>query len=76
MLLDYDAAHRYVETNKNVSWNGWDMEIFKPHPVAAMKKNGAFRNGLWGFLTVVKVNSEGKWNIPNVRNFNRPRTRP
>lgn len=61
LKLDYDAAHRFVEGFPNAAWNGWTLELFKPDARAFTKKNGAFRDGRWGFLTRVTPDEQGKY---------------
>lgn len=63
LKLDFDAVHRFVEGYPNASWNGWTLELFKPDARAFTKRNGAFRNGSWGFLTRVNADDQGKWNF-------------
>lgn len=74
--LDIKAAHKLVRDQRaagnDVRWDGWDIVFFRPAAHAIHSKEGAFRNGEWGFDNRVKVNSEGLWNI-DPRNIKRVR---
>lgn len=61
LKLDYTAVHRFVEGYKNASWNGWELELFKPTPSGYSHQRGAFRNGTWGIVTRVAPDAQGKW---------------
>jgi hypothetical protein len=64
-FLDYKAAHNYVDSqNDNVFWDGWDMVIFKPSPVARTRSNGMLRNGVWGTAHRIRVSERGTWRVP------------
>ncbi len=75
------AAHEFVRKQRaagnDVRWEGWDMVFFRPADQAIHSKDGAFRNGVWGFDNRVVVNSEGIWSIDprNVKRVRRSRTR-
>jgi hypothetical protein len=61
LKLNYEAVHRFVDGYPNASWNGWSLELFKADKRAWAKKNGAYRNGTWGFLTRVEPDAKGIW---------------
>lgn len=77
--LDIKAAHRLVREQRvagnDVRWDGWDIVFFRPADHAIHSKDGAFREGQWGFDNRVVVNSEGKWSIDprNVKRVRRTR---
>ena len=79
--LDIKAAHRVVREQRalgnDVRWDGWDIVFFRPSDLGRNSKDGAFRNGQWGFDNRVVVNSEGIWEIDprNVRGVRRSRAR-
>lgn len=79
--LDFSKAHKLVKEQKalgnDVWWDGWDMHFFRPADHALHSKDGAFRNGVWGFDNRVEVNSEGTWNVDprNIKRVRRPRNR-
>ncbi len=74
--LDIKAAHKIVREQRaagnDVRWEGWDIVFFRPANHAIHSKEGAFRNGVWGFDNRVVVNSEGIWSI-DPRNIKRIR---
>lgn len=53
-------------------WNGWDMVFFRTAPQAVYSKQGAFRNGEWGFNNISPVENDGTWRI-DYRNVRRAR---
>jgi hypothetical protein len=61
LRLNYDAAHRFVSTNPNAVWNGWDIELFKATPSGYTNKHGAYRNGNWGIVQRISPNAQGMW---------------
>lgn len=63
LKLDYDAAHRFVEGYPNASWDGWTIELFKPTASGYTHKRGARRDGVWGILTRIAPDSQGKWKL-------------
>lgn len=79
--LDIKAAHRVVREQRamgnDVRWDGWDIVFFRPADHAIHSKDGAFRNGQWGFDNRVVVNTEGIWEIDprNVKRVRRFRAR-
>lgn len=94
ITLGYDTVESFVEQQNRrgntVNWDGWDLVFFSPSPRAVYVPNsqhsdipeirtgGEQREGKWGFKTIVAVNKEGKWRVPNrnVRFAKRNRPRP
>lgn len=80
MNLDIKAAHRMVReqraTGNDVRWDGWDIVFFRTADHGIHSKDGAFRNGVWGFENRVTVNSEGIWAVDarNIRRVRRTRS--
>jgi hypothetical protein len=68
MVLDYDAAHDFVNTQakrgNDVRWEGWDMVFFKPTPYGFSNPKGAFRKGRWGMELRISADSTGSWVVP------------
>lgn len=60
------------ELGNNVRWNGYTLEFFRPEEKAIYSKDGAFRDGRWGYLNKVNVNNKGLWEI-DFRNVKRLR---
>lgn len=80
--LDIKSAHRIVREQRaagnDVRWDGWTIVFFRPSDKGRHDKNGAFRNGVWGFDNRVEVNSEGIWQVDprNVKRIRRAGNRP
>jgi hypothetical protein len=61
------------ELGNNVRWNGWTLEFFRAAEQAIYNaRDGVFRDGQWGYLNKVEVNSKGLWEI-DFRNVKRIR---
>ncbi len=60
------------DLGNNVRWNNYTLEFFRPAPQAIYSKDGAFRDGQWGYLNKVAVNDKGLWEI-DFRNVKRIR---
>lgn len=63
LKLDYAAAHRFVEGYPNAEWEGWDILMFKATPSGFTSKKGAFRNGVWGTMTRISPDEQGRWKL-------------
>lgn len=63
-FVDYDAAHAIVDSNKNLFWDGWTIVDWKPLKDGFYKKNGMFRNGMWGVARKYYPGSNG-WKVPS-----------
>ena len=64
LITSYDYAHRIVESNKFLTWNGWDIVEVKPNAGAQFKENGALINGVWHYTETFPVPEKG-WEVPN-----------
>jgi hypothetical protein len=66
-LKTLDKAERFVTRQKDngndVRWAGWDLVFFAPNDQAFYSRNGAFRNGSWGYENRVTVNTKGEWEV-------------
>lgn len=77
LTLGVKKADKFVREQKelgnDVRWDGWTMVFFRPSPAAVYSKDGAFREGVWGFDNRVEVNDKGLWEIDyrNVRKHTR-----
>jgi hypothetical protein len=61
------------ELGNNVRWNNYTLEFFRPAEQAIYNaRDGVFRDGQWGYLNKVEVNSKGLWEI-DFRNVKRIR---
>lgn len=62
-FVDYDKAHKIVESNKNLFWDGWTIVDWKPMKDGFYKRNGMFRNGSWGVAKKYTPGANG-WKVP------------
>ena len=72
-------AEKFVEQQKrlgnDIRWDNYDIVFFRKSEKGITSKDGAFRNGVWGFENRFTVNENGEWNI-DARNLRgRGRTR-
>lgn len=65
LVLDYNAAHNFVEKNKdnNFFWDGYTIVKWSPSNNGYMQKNGMFRKGNWGYASYYHFNSKGVWEL-------------
>lgn len=73
-------AERFVRRQQrlgnDVRWDGWDLVFFREAPQGVYSKDGAFRNGAWGFENRSPVNAAGQWEV-DYRNVRRaPKKHP
>lgn len=77
LTLGIKKADKFVIEQKqlgnDVRWDGYTMVFFRPASNGIYSKDGAFRNGEWGFDNRIEVNEKGLWEIDwrNVRKHNR-----
>lgn len=64
LITSYDYAHKMVENNKFLTWDGWDIVETKPSAGAEYKENGALIDGVWHYRNVFPVTEKG-WEVPN-----------
>lgn len=62
-FVDYDFAHKMVESNISLSWDGWNIVDWKPFKDGFYKRNGMFRDGKWGVAKTYSPGSNG-WKVP------------
>lgn len=66
-LKSPDKANGFVtrqqENGNDVRWDGWDIVFFSPNDQAFYSRNGAFRNGAWGYENRATVNNKGEWEV-------------
>lgn len=63
--LDYDKAHKVVQTNRGLYWEGWDIIAWNRNPNGATNQNGKFLNGKWGITKRFPLRDNGTWEVPN-----------
>lgn len=62
-ITNYKYAHKIVNENRSLSWDGWNIVEFKPNPDAYFMEKGAFVNGKWGVKNVFPITEQG-WKVP------------
>lgn len=65
IVLDYDAAHKFVEKNKSNGffWEGYTIVKWSPSNNGYLEKNGMFKNNRWGYSSRFELKSNGTWEI-------------
>lgn len=67
--LNYDTSEKFVSDSQNdgvnVRWDGWNIVFFKEDRKALRSVKGRRLGRKWGFETVVRPDSMGRWNIPH-----------
>jgi hypothetical protein len=53
-----------VSSNKNLSWDGWDVVNYTRSEKARTSKYGKFINGNWYLVKTFKLGKNG-WDIPD-----------
>ena len=72
-------ADKFVSRQKSlgndIRWDNYDIVFHRPSEQGIYSKDGAFRNGVWGFENRVAVADDGTWSVDyrNVRRAKRPR---
>ena len=63
--VNYSTAHKIVEKNKNLFWNGWEIVEWRKDADAFFNKNGLFRNDSWGkVIRRIPLENNGTWKVP------------
>jgi len=74
LTLGIKKSDKFVKQQQalgnDVRWDGYDMVFFRPAEQGVYSKDGAFRNGQWGFENRVSVNDKGVWEV-DFRNVKR-----
>ena len=79
VIKSVKQAEKFVNQQKrlgnDVRWDNYDIVFFRKSDKGVTSKDGAFRNGEWGFENRFAVNEKGEWNIDgrNVRRGGRSR---
>lgn len=65
ITLNYEAAHSFVEKNKDQGffWDGYTIVKWSPSNNGFMQPNGTFRNNKWGYSNRYNLTSSGTWEI-------------
>lgn len=79
VIKSVQQAEKFVNQQKrlgnDVRWDNYDIVFWRESEKGVTSKDGAFRNGKWGFENRFSVNESGEWNIDgrNVRRGKRSR---
>lgn len=67
MKIGFNKVDKFVadqqDAGNDVRWNGWAMIFFKKH-IGGFKGGGVYRNGYYGFETIIEADERGFWNLP------------
>jgi hypothetical protein len=64
VIKSLEQMEKIVESNKSLSWNGWDVVHLVPNPAAWSKPDGAYVKGRWHIQKIFALSTNG-WEIPN-----------
>lgn len=64
LIKSLEKMEEIVASNKDLSWDGWDVIKLKPTDNGLMLKNGIRINGKWFTQTRFNLTEQG-WEIPN-----------
>jgi len=64
LIKSLDQMESIVKSNKDLSWDGWDVISLKPTDSGLMSKDGVQINGKWFSKTTFRLTENG-WEIPN-----------
>lgn len=66
LTLGYDEAHDLVESNRFLSWDGWDIVTRRKSDAAWADKRGVFVDGQWWLQFRYPLRSDGTWGVPDI----------
>lgn len=64
LVSSLETMEEIVESNRSLSWRGWDVVYLTPNPTAWSKPDGAFIKGKWYIQKIFALSTTG-WEIPN-----------
>lgn len=73
LIKSVKQAEKFIKQQQSlgndVRWDNYDIVFFRTSEKGITSKDGAFRNGKWGFENRFGVNESGEWNLDgrNVR---------
>jgi hypothetical protein len=69
-VLDYDTAHKVVEGNRFLSWDGYDIVTWRKDAAGWMDPRGKFKpgrtGGSWGIEFRYPLQDNGTWKVPTL----------
>ena len=63
LVTSYEYAHQIVDSNKNLSWDGWNILEVKESLSAEYKPDGKLINGKWHYVKSFNLTENG-WEVP------------
>jgi len=63
LVTSYDYAHQIVDSNKSLSWDGWNILESKESSGAEFNKDGRLIYGKWHYVKSFTLNDNG-WEVP------------
>lgn len=64
LIKDLDQMEKVVSSNKQLSWDGWDVLHRHESKRASVSKDGVFVNNKWYMQKRYKPSTNG-WDIPD-----------
>lgn len=62
--INYEQAHKVVDSNKNLMWIGWDIIEYRYDNDAMYEKNSMRINGRWAKIKTYSLDNAG-WKVPD-----------
>jgi hypothetical protein len=64
LVTSLEKMEEIVESDRSLSWRGWDVVHSVPNPTAWSKPDGAYIKGKWYIQKIFALSTDG-WEIPN-----------
>ena len=64
LVTNLEDMEKIVDSQKDLSWDGWSVIKYKTNPAAQFNKSGAFRDGKWYSKSIFPLTEKG-WSVPN-----------
>tara|TARA_R110000803_G_scaffold166778_3_gene230098 strand:- start:116 stop:334 length:219 start_codon:yes stop_codon:yes gene_type:complete len=64
LVTNLEDMENIVRSNKDLSWDGWDVVKYKKNMLSQFNKSGSLRNGQWYSRSSFPLTESG-WSIPN-----------
>lgn len=62
--LDYDTAHKVVEGNRFLRWDGYDIVTWRKDENGWLDRRGKFMRNAWGIEFRYPLQDNGTWKVP------------
>ncbi len=62
-VTSLETMEEIVKANKNLEWDGWNVNLITKAKNAAMSKDGVLRKGTWYISKQLPLDRDG-WSIP------------